>query len=338
MRLTTRGHDHENRLYADDREFQQAMISAREISVKKFGKQIAFYAPSFISYKTRYFHSSPTAFPTISITGASCALKCKHCSGKILETMLPATTPEELFAVCKDLKSKGCVGCLISGGCLPDGSLPLDTFTDAIAEIKRRLELTVLVHTGIVGATTARKLKKAGVDAALIDIIGSDETISEIYHLNTKVDDYGRSLKALQESGIPFVPHVLVGLHYGMLKGELQALRMISKYSPSAVIIIAFMPVRGTPMEGVAPPPPKAIAEVLIAARHMLPSTPIALGCMRPKGEHRIKTDTLAVRVGVNAIAFPVEEAIQLAESMDLQVTFSSFCCSQVFREIQLGA
>jgi hypothetical protein len=252
--------------------------------------------------------------------------------------MLPATTPEKLIALCTDLKEKGGVGCLISGGCLPDGSLPLDRFTDAIAEITHRLGLTVLVHTGIVDASTAIELKKAGVDAALIDVIGSDETVREIYHLNTRIDDYDQSLRALHEVGIPTVPHVLVGLHYGRLKGELQALRMISEYSPSAVIVIAFMPVQGTPMENVSPPAPKEIAKVLVTARHMLPNTPVALGCMRPKGKHRIKTDTLAIRAGVNAIAFPVEAAIQLAESMGLQITFSSYCCSQVFREIQRSA
>ena len=63
--------------------------------------------------------------------------------------------------------------------------------------------------------------------------------------------DYEQSLRAFQESGIPFVPHVLVGLHYGELKGELEALKMIAKYSPSAVITIAFMPIHGTPMEKV---------------------------------------------------------------------------------------
>ncbi|MFQ5758153.1 MAG: radical SAM protein [Candidatus Bathyarchaeia archaeon] len=335
--MTNWNDDYESLLFADDRELEEALISARNISWKNFGKQIRFYAPSFAHYKTKYFHSSPTTFPTISVTGSSCALKCKHCDGKVLETMLPAPTPEKLIDICRDLRGKGCVGCLISGGCSPDGSVPLDRFTDAITKIKHDLGLTVLVHTGIINPPTAKALKKAGVDAALIDIIGSDETIREIYQLDTGVDDYDKSLRALRESGIPIVPHVLVGLHYGRLRGELQALKMISKYSPSAVIIIAFMPVHGTPMEKVPPPAPKEIVKVLITARLMLPKTPVALGCMRPKGEHRIKTDMLAVRAGVNAVAFPVEEAIQLAESMSLQVTFSSFCCSQVFREIRPG-
>lgn len=322
---------------ADNREFEEALNLARRVSWKNFGKRIRFYAPSFMYYKTSYFHSSPTTFPSISVTGSACALKCKHCNGKVLKTMFPAPTPKELINLCAKLKNKGAIGCLISGGCLPDGSVPLDRFAYAIATIKRDLGLTIVTHTGVIDLPRARRLKDAGVDAALIDVIGSDETISEIYQLKAKVEDYDRSLRALHQSGIPLVPHVLVGLHYGKLKGELQALKMISKYSPSAVTIIAFMPIRGTPMEKVKPPAPENIAKVLVTARLMMPQTPIVLGCMRPKGGHRMKTDKLAVEAGVNAIAFPTEEAIRLAESMGLEITFSSLCCSQIFEDIKLG-
>jgi uncharacterized radical SAM superfamily protein len=326
--------DHNDLTHVSDKEREKALATARSISWKNFGKRIRFYAPSFIHYKTSHFHSSPTAFPTISITGSSCALKCKHCGGKVLNTMIPAPTPEELINVCVSLKEKGAFGCLISGGCLPDGSIPFNEFIDAIAKVKQDTGLTVIVHTGVTDLYTARKLRKAGIDAALIDVIGSDETMREIYQLNVKVDDYRSSLEALGKACIPIVPHVLVGLHYGKNKGEFQALKIISEYAPSAVIIIALMPIRGTPMENVNPPTPENITNVLMTARLMMPKTPIVLGCMRPKGEHRIKTDVLAIEAGVNAIAFPTEEAIHLAESMGLEITFSSLCCSQVFNDI----
>ena len=300
--------------------------------------KIRFYAPSFVHYKNKYFRSSHEAFPSISITGSSCALKCKHCNGRVLDTMVPSMTPEGLFDVCVKLKKDGAIGCLISGGCLPDGSVPMDKFIDVIAKIKQELGLTVVVHTGVIDLPTAKRLKAAGVDAALIDIIGSDETIREIYHLDVTVSDYEQSLQAFHESGIPFVPHVLVGLHYGKLKGELEALKMIAKYSPSAVITIAFMPIRGTSMENVNPPEPEDIARILASARLLLPETPIVLGCMRPKGEPRKKIDLLAVKAGVDAIAFPVEEAIQLVESLNLDISFSSLCCSQIFEDIKTNS
>jgi uncharacterized radical SAM superfamily protein len=318
-----------------EEELKELLKEAQNVRRKKFGRKIHFYAPSFIYYKTSYYHSSLTDFPTISVTGTSCALKCKHCNGKVLNTMYSATTPEKLLELCTQLKRKGALGCLISGGCLPDGSVPLGKFIDVIAKVKRELGLTVIVHTGIIDFNTAEKLRNARVDAALIDVIGSDETIGEIYRLNVTVRAYEDSLRALHEARVAFVPHVIVGLHYGRLKGELYALQMISKYQPSALVIIAFMPIRETEMEKVAPAKPTEIAKVMAIARLMFPQTPIALGCMRPKGKHRIETDILALKAGVNAIAFPAEEAIAFARKRRDKVTFSSLCCSQIFTEMK---
>jgi uncharacterized radical SAM superfamily protein len=325
---------YEELLNADKKRLEKTLEEAQTVRQKHFGKRIRFYVPSFVYYKTDYYRSSPTVFPSISITGSSCSLKCKHCGGIVLNTMYPAYTPEKIVNLCRDLKSKGAVGCLVSGGCSPDGSMPLEKFVDALAEIKQELGLTMVVHTGIVSKSVAKQLKEARIDAALIDIIGSDETIREIYNLDVSVAAYENSLKVLHDANIATVPHVLVGLHYGKLKGELHALRMIANYEPSAVVVIAFMPIRGTVMEKVAPPAPSVIAKVLVAARLMMPSVPLALGCMRPKGVHRVETDVFAVRAGVNAIAFPTKEAIKLAKSLGYDVSFSALCCSQIFEDL----
>lgn len=286
-------------------------------------------------YKTSHYQSKPSEFPTISITGKACALKCKHCEGKVLQTMHAATTPQKLTELCVELKRKGALGCLISGGCSPTGSVPLEPFIPSIAKIKHNLNMTILVHTGIINSDTAHQLKDAGVDAALIDIIGSDETIREIYNLEVTVKDYADSLRALQDAKIDFVPHVIVGLHHGKLKGELSALNMIALHNPSAVVIIAFMPIAGTNMVTTTPPTPIDIAKVTATARLMFAQTPIVLGCMRPKGKHRDQTDVLALKAGVDAIAFPSEEAIKYAKHEEYTIKFSSYCCSQIYKTLQ---
>jgi len=329
--------NYENLLTADEKTFNDALAAAQRINGENFGRKIHFYAPSFVQYKTKHYCSSPTSFPSISVTGSSCALKCKHCGGVVLNTMYPATTPQRLLALCQELKNKGAVGVLISGGCQSDGSVPLDRFVDVVAQIKKELGLITVVHTGVIDKKSAQELGNTGMDAALIDIIGSDETIQEIYRLDARVADYDQSLANLSNAGIPVVPHVLVGLHYGKLKGELQALKMIARYSPSAVIIISFMPIHGTKMENIQPPSPMDIGKVLLAARLMMPKTPLVLGCMRPKGVHKIETDTLALRIGVNAIAFPSEAAVTLAEQLGYHVSFSSTCCSQIYADIMQG-
>lgn len=301
-------------------------------------KKIHFYAPSFMYYRTRYFRSSPEAFPTVSLTGKGCALKCKHCEGKVLETMHSATTPQKLYRLCSQLKLQGAQGCLMSGGCLPDGSVPLGPFAETIGRVKRELGLTVLVHTGMIDLQTAKALKRSGVDTALMDVIGSDDTIKEIYRLNMKVEDYADSLKALQDAKLAFVPHVIVGLHYGKLKGEREALEMIADYEPSALVIIAFMPIHGTEMEKIEPPTPLSIGRVILTARVAFPQTPLVLGCMRPKGEHRTKTDVLAIKAGVDAVAFPAEEAVEFARNQGVETVFSSFCCSQIYADLAKSA
>ena len=176
--------------------------------------------------------------------------------------MHPALSPKELFDLCVKLKKGGAQGCLISGGCLPDGSVPLDGFVPTLVRIKRELGLTVFVHTGIINPKTAASLKAAGVDAALIDVIGSAETIKKTLQPQRNPKDYVDSLKALDEAGLNFVPHVIVGLNEGKLDGELEALKMISQVKPSALVIIAFMPIRGTAMAKTPPPTPVDIAKV----------------------------------------------------------------------------
>ena len=245
--------------------------------------------------------------------------------------MQPALTPERLFELCSNLKRCGAVGCLVSGGCLQDGSVPLDAFMDALGKVKRELGLTIFVHTGVVNLETAAALKKAGVDAALIDVIGSAETIKKTLNLDVTPQDYLAALKALEKSRLSFVPHVLVGLDEGELKGEFDALNIITAVKPSALVIIAFMPIHGTAMEKTRPPTPDNIAKVASMARLMFPQTPLMLGCMRPKGAARSKTDVLALKAGVDAIAFPSEEAIKYAESKGWKTSFSSYCCAQMY-------
>jgi len=314
-------------------DLESSIKKAREISWRNFGRKIRFYAPSFTYYRNKYFKPSRYGFPSISITGKGCSLNCKHCGGTILKTMIPAETPERLVETLHRIKNQGAIGCLISGGCLPNGSVPINRFIGAVAEAKK-IGLKVVVHTGLVSLETAKNLKKAGVDAVSIDIIGSEETMKEIYNLEASIQEYERSLEALRKAGMPFTPHVLVGLHYGELKGELDALRIISKYDPSALIIIVFFPIKGTMMENVKPPSPRDVAKVLVQARFMLPKVPIVLGCARPKGKHRIQTDVLAVETGVNGIAFPEAQAIEKALELGLDISFSPLCCSQIYSDI----
>lgn len=307
------------------------LLKSRPIPKKK---KIVFYSPSFANYRTKHYCSSKSAFPTISITGSACSLNCKHCAGQVLKTMHRAVTPQELMERGIELKRKGAKGVLISGGCLPDGSIPLNEFTSTIKWLKLNLGLTVFVHTGVIDSNAVLKLKDAGVDAALIDVIGSEATIAKICNGSALLKDYSSSLSALNQGGLKFIPHVIVGLNEGRLEGEFTALQMIKQVKPSAIVIIAFMPIRGTPMEKTPPPEPIDIAKVIILARTMFPNIPLALGCMRPKGVTREEIDELALRAGVDAIAFPSESIVEFVKSHNYAFSFSPYCCAQMYLDM----
>jgi uncharacterized radical SAM superfamily protein len=315
-----------------DKEFTVFLDSG---TLKPIGGTVRFYAPSFTYYRSRHYCGSTKEFPTVSVTGCSCSLNCRHCGGKVLETMHPATTPTKLFDLAKRLKSEGAKGLLISGGCLPDGSVPLDDFAPVLGRLKHELGLTVFVHTGIVNIQTAQALKEAGVDAALIDVLGSEETIKQTLNLNVTVNDYAESLRALTEAGLNVVPHVIIGLKNGEIDGEPQALSLIAENAkPKAVVIIAFMPIHGTEMATAPTPPPLTIARTAAATRATFPETPLALGCMRPKGKQRAETDLYALKAGADAIAFPSDQAVEYAKLHGYRVEFSSYCCAQLYRDL----
>lgn len=300
-------------------------------SRRTFSNEIHFSMPGMVHFDTPFYKAiDPLRFPALSITEEKCNLGCEHCKARLLETMIPISTPQHLFDVCTNIKREGGKGCLISGGSLNDGSVPLLKFVPCMKRVKKELDLSIVVHTGIVYPKLAEALGKADIDAAMIDIIGSNETLQEVYHLDLTVDVFDSSLSLLEKNRIPVVPHIVVGIHYGQLKGEEAAIRIVAKYQPLAVIIVALNPLEKTPMEAVKPPTPMDIARVTLATRLALDHTPVLLGCARPLGDHKAQTDILAIKAGVNGIAYPSEVGYQYALKRGLKIVFSEECCSLI--------
>jgi uncharacterized radical SAM superfamily protein len=302
---------------------QQLIEESRELSFRLFPKQVIFYKPDF-------YRSSKDSFPTFSVTGSSCALQCEHCKAEVLKPMKPALSPERLYEDIVGAYRAGAKGCLVSGGSRPDGSVPLEAFIDVIRRAKAETGMTVVVHTGLIRSETAPRLAAAGIDAALIDLLGDERSIREVYHLNATLDDYRRAVKCLVEAGIPLTPHYIVGLgaHGSALDNVLD---ILDDYRPKAFIVIALRPLPATPMAVAAPPSPEEVTEALAKARLRLGRVPLALGCMRPVGRIRSAIDRMAVSTGVNAVAHPTEAAYQAAREIGLTVVEKYTCCSEVF-------
>lgn len=295
---------------------------------------IHFYAPGLKRYETEeYAQVNPRGFVPISLTGSKCALQCDHCRGKLLESMVPLGL-NSLFDLCRSLKEKGAHGVLVTGGADSMGQVPLEDVLEDLGRIKRDLALQVVVHTGLVGRALASALAQAGIDGAMIDIMGTDDTIKDVYHLAAQVDDYGRSLAALTDYRVPTIPHIVLGLHYGKLLGEEAALDMVARYPVAALVLVILTPWDGTPMAGVRPPEPADVGAFFRLARRKLPRTPVLLGCSRPGGPYKWAVDRMAVEAGLDGIAYPASGIVEYARQKGLAPKFHEECCSLVYKEV----
>jgi uncharacterized radical SAM superfamily protein len=245
--------------------------------------------------------------------------------------MIPAVEPKALQGICKQLDDQGNTGVLLSGGSDMRGSLPWPKFLESIQWVKQHTRLKLTIHTGLIDQKTASALEEAGIDEVLIDVIGSKETLRQVYHLTEGLEVMESSLQSLASTKIPLIPHIVVGLHYGEIKGEMHALEMVAKHPITTLVIVVLKPIRETPMDGVQPPEPEDVARFVAAARLRLPQVPISLSCGRPLGQHRAETDILALEAGVNRIAMPAEEVVEKAREMGLEIEFHKTCCSKSY-------
>ena len=266
-------------------------------------------------------------FTPVSVTGTECELNCKHCEKHYLEHMIDGSHGK-LRAAAESLARQGRNGILLSGGSKPDGSVPTYEFSDDIRQIKEDTHLMISAHTGIVTRKQAASL--AGwLDMALVDCIGSNTTISEILGLPNTVNDYEDTLKNLSEAKIPLAPHIIVGLHSGVLDGELRALEIVRRYNPDAVVIVVFIPTKGTVCADAPHPKLDDVASVIAAARQKFPQTPLSLSCVRPGGRYRSDLDRCAVLCGVDRIAVPSRSAYKLCQEIGLEIReVEDMCCS----------
>ena len=301
--------------------------NASAISIDSPATEIHFHAPGFKRYETdELAQTDRRAFVALSVTGTACGLRCDHCDGEMLRWMQP-TDGAALYDCCERLAAAGTRGVLISGGSVARGRVPLAALAGDLARIKERLGLKVLVHTGLVDEPAAEALASARVDGALIDVIGDDETIRRVYHLDRTVADYERSLDLLDAHGVPSLPHVVMGLHYGELRGEETALRIVAAHDVAGLVLVALMPLLGTAMQAVAPPSTDALVACMRRARELLPVQPLLLGCARPGGEAKVALDRAAVDLRFAGIAFPAEGTVALASDAGRTPRFHEACC-----------
>lgn len=332
MLMTPNWHDRLSAVEAlEDAPLDAAVVAALEREAPRaVGREIRFSTPTFKSYSTCEISGcGKNSFPAFSVTAAGCALMCDHCEAKILEPMIPATNPEALERKVRELIAADDLrGFLLSGGSNRRNEIRYERYYPVIERLKREFPyLRVAIHSALLDEPRARRMAAAGVDTAMMDVIGARETIRDVYHLDRPVEDFEATLAALCATGMEVVPHIVIGLHYGRLLGEAEALDIVSRHRVHSLVLVVVMPFYAKPGTFQIPDT-RDVGRVFLEARARIPDRPVLLGCARPAGMHRRVTDAYAVMAGLDGIAFPAEGTLAVAEAIGRPAVQEHACCS----------
>ena len=320
----------------EDAEFDAGLVAEMERAVaERAPGPIRFSTPTFKEYDNSEIKGcGKNSFPAFSITAGACALDCDHCQAKILEPMIPATKPDMLDRKVRALiQLQDLQGFLLSGGSNRKNEINYERFYPVIEGLKRDFpHLKVAIHTALTDEVGAKRMESAGVDTAMMDVIGAQETIEQVYHLDRPVEDFEKTLAALSATNMEISPHIVVGLHYGEILGEANALDMVARHNVNALVLVVIMPFYAKPGT-FKTPHTSDVGRIFLEARQRLADKQVLLGCARPPGMHKRVTDAYAVMAGLDGIAFPAEGAVAVSRAIGREFNQEHACCS-----IKIGA
>lgn len=292
-------------------------------------KSITFSAPCIKRYETDDFPASGTPrFIALALNGERCALQCDHCGTQMLKALYKVQTPEQFRSLASRMADRGCRGMLLTGGCDPDGTIPLPEFSEAAQEAKQRFGFRYAVHTKLITESFADSAVQCGADLVMLDLVGDDESLRTVYHLaGHSVADVRRSLDIGEQRGLRLAPHILIGISHGRVVGERVALEMLRGRDIASLALVVLTPLRGTPMQGVQVDLP-AVLDLLTQAREMFPQMRITLGCAKTGGKTQRALEEHALQIGFDAIAYPSEGLVEKARAEGYSVTLTEACCA----------
>lgn len=315
----------------EDAQFDAGLVARFESAAAgQEARPIRFSTPTFKEYESSELSGcSKNSFPAFSITAAACALNCDHCQKKILEPMIPATNPQMLDEKVRQLvETQELNGFLLSGGSNKKNEIPYGRYMPVVERLKRDFpEMKIAVHSALLDEPRAKEMESAGVDTVMMDVIGAQETINQVYNLDRSVDDFERTLAALCSTSMEVTPHIVIGLHYGRILGEANALEIVARYQVTALVLVIIMPFYAKPGT-FETPSTRDVGQVFLEARSLLPEKQVLLGCARPPGMHKRVTDAYAIMAGLDGIAFPADGALSVAHTIGRPFEQAHSCCS----------
>jgi uncharacterized radical SAM superfamily protein len=315
----------------EDAEFDTSLVADFERRADAVvSRPIRFSTPTFKEYESSELEGcGKNSFPAFSITAGECGLNCDHCQKKILEPMIPATNPAMLDEKVRHLvETQQLSGFLLSGGSNRKNEIAYSRYMPVVERLKTDFpHLKIAVHSALLDERRAREMESAGVDTVMMDVIGAQETIEQVYKLKRPVEDFEATLAALCATSMDVTPHIVIGLHYGQILGEANALDMVARHDVNALVLVVIMPFYAKPGTFITPETTD-VGRIFLEARERIPEQQVLLGCARPPGMHKRVTDAYAIMAGLDGIAFPADGAVSVAHTIGRKFEQAHSCCS----------
>ncbi len=302
---------------------------------------LTFAVPGGKVYINDYYVNSPDSFLNISITGRECDLMCRHCRKELLKDMSAAGDSKKLVELVeKYLKRAGdnskntgngsLKGMLISGGFDSDGKLPVNNILPGVKELKSKYPfLTIYIHTGFLNEDEAASLKNSGVDAVLVNLIGSQKAIREVYNLKDRTyRDYLDTIKLLKGHGLKVSPHIIIGLEDGKLSDEFRTVKDALALGVDSLVFVVLKKASRTADFISSKVPHDEIIRLVEYARELSGDVLLSFGCAKPSGRSRSLLEIGLIKAGIDSMAFPAEETIRFAVENKIAHTFVEKCCA----------
>lgn len=304
-------------------------------------KEIIFAVPGSKTFISDYYKNKKDSFINISITGTSCELNCPHCRTYLLKDMYSVTSSQILESFIADkIKSGKLNGVLISGGFDKNGKLPIKNYLNSIKMIKIRYpSLKIYAHTGFVDYDEARKISEAGMDGILANVISSQHAINCIYNLTDATpEDYYSTLINLKKAQNKIAPHIIVGLDYGKIESEYDAVKRISEIGADCLVFVVLKKLTAginlvnlkNHFREVKNINEKDILSLITFTRKLLPDIPITFGCAKPLTKNKGQLEIDLINAGIDIMAFPSKEAVDYVISNKIPFKFEESCCANI--------
>ena len=174
-----------------------------------------------------------------------------------------------------------------------------DQVLEIVAEVAK-LEMEVCVTLGMVGVENARRLKAAGATVYNHNIDSSRDFYETIISTRT-FDDRLNTIRAVREAGLEVCTGGIVGMGE-KIDDRIHFLHELTLMDPppESIPINQLVPVAGTPLAGIEPPPPMEFIRMIATARILFPKSRIRLSAGRTQMSDELQA--MAFFAGANSL------------------------------------